>query len=226
MLKITSFAAVCVCIATISNADSINSPVADNALFAYSTPYSWAGISVGGNLNYGQSKVKDVGDLGAGILSPGDSRTVAKPDGVSIAMRAGYDWQIGRFVAGLGGEYNVGSYSSGLSGAYRAYYPDMEVKVQNFGTVYGRLGYAFDDHWLGYGLLGYSWGKGKFSGDGMDQSLRLNGVTYGVGLAYAFTPKWSAYLEYAFTDFGKIGNTGGDLKADLQQIKLGLSYRF
>lgn len=211
-----------------ANAGGFNPPTVEASPVVVSTPapYSWAGAYVGGNLNYGEAKAKAAGEFGSELSSEGISKTLAKPDGMSAALRAGYDWQFGNVIAGLGGEYNLGQYKSGLSGMWGDELPDVDVKVKNVATLFARLGYAFDDHWMGYGLLGYSWGKGKISGYGESESVDLDGMSYGLGVSYAIDQKWSAYGEYTFTDFGKVDKTDGNLKAELQQIKLGVNYRF
>lgn len=226
MLKTFSCVIGALCLAGAAHAGGYTAPAVETApapvVMAPVAPvYSWAGAYVGGNVNYGSGKLKPAGELATFGL--GD---FAKPDGVSAALRAGYDWQFGKIVAGLGGEYNFGQYKDGVSAAYLGDLPSVDAKIKQVGTVFGRVGYAFNDQWMGYGLLGYSWGKVKFSGSGVSESYNLDGMTYGLGLAYAINQNWSAYGEYTFTDFGKVSGTEGNLKADLQQIKLGVNYRF
>lgn len=187
---------------------------------------SWAGAYVGGNLNYGAGKVTAAGDLGKSLTADGFNRNFAKPNGGAVGLRAGYDWQFGQFVAGLGGEYSLGQYKSKFSGVYKSEYPGAEVKFRNVATVFARAGYVFADNWMGYGLLGYSRADGKASGYGGSESKSLNGMTLGVGLAYAIDQNWSAYGEYTYTDFGKVSGTSGNVKAELKQFQVGVNYRF
>ena len=56
----------------------------------------------------------------------------------------------------------------------------------------------------------------------------LLGWTAGAGVEYAFAPRWSAKLEYAYMDFGTASETvpGGVLreKLDVHTVKVGLNY--
>lgn len=186
---------------------------------------SWTGGYVGGNLTYGNAKIKATGNLGSAVDTAGLNRTLSEPDGFSGGLRAGYDWQSGAGVFGVGGEYNLGKYSAGLTGDYNATV-DADVKIKDAGTIFARAGYAFNNNLMGYGLLGYTWANGKASSGGVTESRSLDGATYGVGAEYKFNTNWSSYAEYTYTDFGKIENTNGDLKANLGQVKIGVNYRF
>ncbi|HEY0274636.1 MAG TPA: outer membrane beta-barrel protein, partial [Paenirhodobacter sp.] len=106
----------------------------------------------------------------------------------------------------------------GLAGA--------DVKVSNLATLYGRAGYA-RDKWMVYGLLGYSWADGKVSYDaGGSDKASIDGVTYGIGGEYRINPNWSAYAEATRTDFGTIEKTDGQLKGDMDLVKVGVNYHF
>lgn len=185
-------------------------------------PTGWDGAYIGGNVNWGKSKVeaKDgLADLGLG-------KKISEPDGTSGALRAGYDWQVGHGVYGLGAEYNFGKYKDSVNDAYAtALGADGDVKIDKAGTLFARAGYAFNDNWLAYGLLGYTWADAKYD-DGASQKKGVDGVTYGLGAEYKFNQNWSSYLEYAYTDLGSFDTSVGKADADLQQIKLGVNYRF
>ncbi|WP_232017842.1 outer membrane protein [Cereibacter sphaeroides] len=201
---------------------------------------AWTGGYIGGNVNFGKGKLKAAGDL-ADFLSEIEEdngvslgRTLAKPDGVSGALRAGYDWQMGKGVLGLGAEYNIGTYKSGLNGIFGEALEfeggDAEVRIKNTATIFARAGYLFNDNLLAYGLVGYTRAKGEVSAsvDGFSESgsETLKGTTFGVGAEYKMTASWSAYAEYAYTDFGDVSGTDGNFEAELSQVKLGANYRF
>lgn len=213
------------------------SPVAAPVTYSAS---SWTGGYVGGNVNFGKGKLKAAGEL-ADFISELESaneislgRTLSKPDGVSAAIRAGYDWQIGQAVLGLGAEYNLGKYKGGFAGTFgdvaAELDADADVRIKNTATVFARAGYLFNDNLLGYGLLGYTRAKGEasisFDGETDSGSETLSGTTIGLGAEYRVNANWSAYAEYTYTDFGDIRNTDGNLEAELSQIKLGANYRF
>ena len=191
----------------------------------YQMPPLWEGGYVGGNVNYGEGKFK-LNGVAAGLVSPyGLGKTIAKPDGVTAALRGGYDWQFDRVVFGMGAEYNFGHYKNGLNGIYAAV-PDVSVAIKHTATMFARAGYVMDDQWMGYGMLGYTRAKGEFKAPTGKDSGDLNGTTYGLGMEYRITPQWSAYGEYAYTDFGKVKNTGATLKSELSQVKFGANFRF
>lgn len=214
---------------TAASAGGLAAPVVEPVVVVatYAPVASWEGAYLGGNLNYGKGKLKANGELADELSEFGLGKTLSKPNGTSFAIRGGYDWQFGQVVAGLGVEYNLGHYKKGQHDIGDEISVDS-IKLKNVGTLFGRVGYAFDQNWMGYGLLGYSWGKveAQDSDDGSKSKNNLNGTTIGLGLAYKIDDNWSAYGEYAYTNFGKVKDTDGDLKATLQQVKLGVNYRF
>lgn len=202
-------------------------------------PASWAGGYVGANLNYGKGKLKANGDLAELADEFGIGSTLLKPDGVSGALRAGYDWQNGAAVYGLGAEYNLGKYkdSRDLTVALNPDAPEdietvgsINAEIKNMATIFARAGYAFNDQFMAYGLLGYSRAKANASfaveDGGESYSRTVSGATYGIGAEYRINQNWSSYAEYTHTDFGKVKDTDGLLKLEVDQVKLGVNYRF
>ncbi len=96
----------------------------------YSQPYtvtqplsnSWMGPYIGGNLGYGWGEVSNNGTNPAGVLG---------------GIQAGYNYQSGQLVVGIEGDLQ-------LTGAEDTFAP---WKFSNpwFGTVRGRIGYAFNN---------------------------------------------------------------------------------
>lgn len=201
---------------------------------------AWSGGYVGGNLNFGKGQLDAKGEL-ADLIGEAEAdegvslgRTLAEPDGASAAIRAGYDWQVGRGVFGLGAEYNLAKYKSGLSGIYGEAIDfidaDAEVRIKNTATVFARAGYLVNDNLLAYGLVGYTRAKGEasasFDGESESESVTLSGTTLGLGAEYLFNADWSGYAEYAYTDFGDLRDSEGNAEVDLSQVKFGVNYRF
>ncbi|SDP63906.1 outer membrane immunogenic protein [Sulfitobacter litoralis] len=185
---------------------------------------TWAGGYIGGNISYGFGSLDANDDLASTLATNGFSDNLSEPDGVSGALRAGYDWQFGRGVFGLGAEYNFGSYDGDGEGVLAG--SGVNVEIQDMATIFARGGYLVKDNFLAYGLLGYSQAEGEVSLGGTKESEDLDGVTIGFGGEYMFTQNWTGYAEYSYTDFGDVDNTDGQLEADLQQIKFGVNYRF
>lgn len=171
---------------------------------------TWTGGYLGANVNYGKAEFDPTDTMFYGE---------AEPDGANFALRGGYDWQHGNGVFGLGAEYNLAKYKDDVDNDGII----EELALKNVGTVFLRAGYAFNDQLLGYGLLGYT--HAKFDGVGISESV--DGPTLGLGAEYRFNPNWSGYAEYAYTDFGSVITTDeGDIDAKLNQVKLGVNFRF
>ena len=174
---------------------------------------AWTGGYVGANLNYGKTN----------SINPteGDSAFAysTRPDGANGALRAGYDWQRGNGVFGLGAEYNFTKYKDDITFGDDG--PDGEARLKDLGMVFVRAGYAFNDQTMAYGLLGYSHGKLEDTEVG---SETVKGPTVGIGAEHRFNENWSGYAEYAHTRFGTVDIV--DQKVKLDQVKLGVNFRF
>jgi outer membrane immunogenic protein len=77
-----------------------------------------------------------------------------------------------------------------------------------------RLGYIFADRWLVFVSGGGAWSQEKIDdafttvgGIAVDPNTTMTrtGWTVGTGVEWAFTPQWSASLEYNYYDFGSHG---------------------
>lgn len=198
----------------------------------------WSGGYVGASVNWGNSAVDATGYAASVLSEYGVGSTLSEPSGVSGAIRAGYDWQRGQGVFGIGGEYNFANYDAGLDSGVVDFVDgelgdlsSVTVSVKNMATIFGRAGYAMNDQFLAYGLLGYTWADGEVVYDGGSESRNLDGVTLGVGGEYKFGNNWSAFGEYDYTNFGTIENTDSyirdsNLEADINVFKIGVNYRF
>jgi len=99
------------------------------------------------------------------------------------------------------------------------------VTLNDFGTVRGRLGYAWNN-WLLYGTGGWAWGNASgthttncvagpgfpcnpgtgvaFTGGGATFSNTLSGWTAGAGIEWGFLPNWTLRLEYLHLEFDNL----------------------
>ena len=68
-----------------------------------------------------------------------------------------------------------------------------------FGTVRGRVGYAFNNI-LFYGTGGLAFGELRGETFGLSESHTNAGWTAGVGAEFGFAPNWSAKVEYLYVD--------------------------
>jgi outer membrane immunogenic protein len=179
----------------------------------YAQPYtvtqplanSWMGPYVGGNLGYGWGEVSNNG---------------ANPSGVLGGLQAGYNYQSGQLVLGIEGDIQL----SGADDTFAAW------KFSNpwFGTLRGRLGYAFNNVLL-YGTGGLAFGtlKAETPG-GLSESHTSAGWTAGIGAEYAINQNWSAKIEYLYVDLSEKNfmMTGLPNGYQFSTIRLGVNYRF
>ncbi|MGO9172828.1 MAG: outer membrane protein [Rhodomicrobium sp.] len=206
---------------------------------AYVDSYSWAGFYAGINGGYGWS------DGGNSIgYNDGDQSSRAQPQGGFGGGQIGYNFQSGSFVYGVETDFQGGDLSDRVTGL-TANGNDFSSResVDWFGTVRGRLGYAFG-RTLIYGTGGFAYGDVRqhaFVTDGTDSvSLRNSGVqtgyTAGGGIEYKITPAWSLKGEYQYIDLGSEKLSGFDngntavtssgLDTSFSTVKIGLNYRF
>jgi outer membrane immunogenic protein len=173
--------------------------------------FTWTGFYVGVNGGYG---------FGTSNWDPGPSFNA---NGGLVGGTLGYNLQTGSYVWGVEGDI-AWSGMKGDSGG-------VETKVPWFGTVRGRIGYAFD-RFLPYITGGAAIAQVKMdSGAGTDDETRV-GWTIGAGVEWAFLPSWSAKLEYLYADLGKAtcdaGSCGAaaDVSFKTSIVRAGLNYRF
>jgi outer membrane immunogenic protein len=182
---------------------------ADYPRAPYATPYlvsvhNWSGPYLGGQLGY---------QWGNTTNDP------AQPSGIAGGARGGYNWQTGAFV--FGGEAHLNA--SGAQDRFAAW------KFSNpwFGTVRGRLGYAFSNV-LVYGTLGLAFGGGHLELGGASESRIHTGWTAGAGMEVALTGAWSARVEYLYVDLSDrpYGLTGTSHGFESSLLRIGVNYRF
>jgi outer membrane immunogenic protein len=204
---------------------------------AVAPPYNWSGFYIGGNIGYSWGRQDNsVGGLSLGTVNV---------DGIIGGGQVGYNWQMNQIVLGLeadfqgSGQKGDGSFT-GAPGVIPASTFTFTDKLDWFGTVRGRVGYAMD-RWLPYVTGGWAWGHGSVSGNltggatgAGSASNDYNGWTAGGGLEYAFLNNWSAKVEYLYIDFGNGPSatlppsaavlSGGKLTDNI--LRLGVNYKF
>ena len=179
--------------------------------------YNWSGFYIGAMGGYGWDSGNSSGGFGGGTV--------------------GYNWQFpgSQFVFGIevdaAGASIKDSLTADIGGGILA---TEELKINSFGSVTGRAGFAMDAALI-YAKGGFAWANRKDSisalGVTFSDSQSHTGYTLGGGLEYLFTPNWSAKGEYMFTSLGsKTYNLGGDLfdsgTIDFHTIKVGVNYHF
>jgi opacity protein-like surface antigen len=197
-------------------------------------PWTWAGFYIGGNLGYGVSRFNtDTLFSQAALAGPlfADSSST-KHYGALGGGQAGYNWQLGMWVAGIEADVQVahqriwtGSACPGsiCNPAIAAFDAPVSMLHQHnldwFGTVRGRLGAAVTPHVLTYVTGGLVYGEvehvANITGTGLDAmgnpmfagnnfiSRQLRGGwTVGAGMEARLIGNVTGKLEYLHVDLG------------------------
>lgn len=175
--------------------------------------YNWTGFYIGGQVGGGwaEDTVTHV-DSGANFPA-GFVQGSINPSGVLGGVYGGYNYQWGRFVLGIDGDYSwadltgSGNDPSPLIPGRVALHHE---KINWVATVTGRLGYAVNN-WLLFVKGGGAWaGFDSHSVVNNAAGAPLNftsasetrdGWVVGGGVEYAFLPNWTAKLEYDYVGF-------------------------
>lgn len=170
--------------------------------------YDWSDLDVEGSYDY------YCGSLDS--LCSSDYDADRSLDAAIAVLDAGADYQIlDNLVVGIGGDFTVGAGSEtrGSDGSLR-----YEAEIGNTWSVYSRLGFAFNERFLAYGLVGWTHAQldqklsidasgvddpfSYFTGDWDDSTSSsewLNGLTLGAGLETMLNANVSLKVEYRHT---------------------------
>jgi outer membrane immunogenic protein len=214
--------------------------------------FTWTGCYLGGHVGGGFAH-KDITDpvqlvqdsfLGLGTTT---GVTTASPtvNGAVIGGQIGCDYQFApSWVIGIEGSAS----GSTMKGSTIVTLPlgnpdtaDVQAKTDFLTSVTGRIGYAFDT------VLLYGKGGVAMAGDRYDVTGSFAGTPFGFvglenrfgwtaggGVEWAFTPHWSASVEYDYYGFGHrtiamsdptnvfLGNV--DVKQSIQVVKVGMNF--
>jgi len=198
------------------------------AYYAPEPVFTWTGFYIGINGGYGWSRFTGTGTFG--------SDTVTAKGWLGGAT-AGYNYQMGRFVLGVEGDFDWANvkYDTPLFAG------TLTLKNNYFITAAARFGYAFDRTLL-YGKVGAAWTRDKWDGnDGAGGTVTATsnrtGWMLGAGVEYAIWQNISAKLEYDYLMFSGVtpsfATAGGlavvgtsSVSLRTQIVKAGLNYRF
>ena len=161
--------------------------------------YNWTGPYAGLNLGYEWGKVTNSG---------------IDPSGIAGGGQIGYNWQTGNWVLGIEADYQRsdqrGDFNSSFTVLGVATTQATTEKLDWFGTVRGRFGYAWDRS-LVYATGGWAYGHEKccaiVTAAGITTVSHFSeyyrdGWTVGAGYEYAFSDRLSTRIEYLYIDFG------------------------
>ncbi len=197
----------------------------------------WSGFYIGGNIGYGSGistgTTTVVEAFGAVSLANEAYATAGGPKGAIGGGQLGYSWQVSEHaVLGLEGDWQAaaGHTSQQFAGFAEAgqsasgpMTTTTQARILSFGTLRGRVGYAWDRLML-YGTGGLALGDVKLSGAvnefvdlvGLDDlavswpfggSKLRAGWTLGAGIEGALTNNWTLKFEYLYLDFGSVSTS-------------------
>ncbi|MGQ4272924.1 outer membrane protein [Terrihabitans sp. B22-R8] len=229
--------------------------------------HDWTGFYIGANVGYGDGDINttdnSVTTTGPLVGIPGGSLPAGTTflgadsgdsvDGVIGGAQIGYNQQFGSLVLGIEGTIqgaDLETSGSFLGSAEGPFY-ETEASLDFYGTVVGRVGYAFDRIFV-YANGGLAIGRGtadlSITG-GTDvapigptfsdsQEETFFGYAVGAGVEVAIADRWSVKAEYQYIDFGaetfefdfpatgdgSSATTQGEI--ELHTVKVGLNYHF
>lgn len=208
--------------------------------------HNWTGFYLGGNLGGGWSRSEtDLSSSGGSVFATADNNLTGVLGGAQI----GYNRQSGPAVFGLEADFQASAMRGTLNAptcpasvcgvALSASYTQ---KMPWFGTARARVGYAADT-WLIYATGGYAYARmnsdavataGATSASFSQHDSR-SGWALGAGIEVAFTPQWSAKLEYLYLDFGDLRTSlqfsglptiNDDSRLTTNLVRAGVNYKF
>ena len=202
--------------------------------------FSWTGFYIGANFGFGGGDT-EVTRFSA-LSALGGASLDLNSSGFFAGGQLGYNYQLANNVV-VGLETDLqwsdieAKYNENWIGGDSA-----SVKLDYFGTIRARLGYAYD-RFLPYITGGAAYGKAKFESNSWglpDTSTTRWGWTIGAGAEYAITNNWTFKAEYLYVDLGEsavnnsnIWNSAVNLLINpiehdnkYHTIKAGVNYKF
>jgi outer membrane immunogenic protein len=188
--------------------------------------YNWSGFYIGAMGGYGWSDQVRATIGGLTVTASSNDLKGAFGGGT-----VGYNVQSGMAVFGI----EADAAWSGMKYSETAFGVTLADKIQSFGSVTGRLGWAAGPALI-YAKGGYAWAENQISATGFGVTLSQNrfhsGWTIGGGLEYLFVPNWSVKGEYMYADYSNAtylptliaGGVG--LGVTTHTIKAGVNYHF
>lgn len=235
--------------------------------------FSWTGFYIGANVGYGGDKFRypfsafqrQLQAEAPALELRIDGNLTLNSSGFFGGGQIGYNYQFSNnVVAGIEGDFEWSGIEGRLAGTglftangnlIGSTSFDVGSEVEWFGTIRGRIGYAWDRIFL-YATGGAAYGKvrshGNFNiGNANGPVGPLTGVvsasdtqwgwTAGAGLEYALTRAWSFKTEYLYLDLGSqtlfsntvvdvangfFASSSMDVSTKLHTVKAGVNYRF
>jgi outer membrane immunogenic protein len=231
----TTASVLALCVVGAQAADLLVAPVVEAP-----AAFNWTGFYIGvhGGIGGGDFDTSFVNDAGDYAIDWSNNAF-----GGFGGVQVGYNYQFApNWVAGVEADLAASGISASHDERQGSFNYGLETKIDWFGTLRGRIGYAWDNV-LVYGTGGAAYGDIKakaYKSDEPDNGFEVSdtqwGWTAGAGVEYGITPNVTLKAEYLYVDLGSIdfdgynvlpelnGHTSAD--AAFHTLKAGLNYKF
>lgn len=187
-------------------------------------PHSWTGVYGGAAIGYGMAKhdlalsAVGKGEDGGDVVTPIAGLEGIGAEGAIGGVRAGADWQIGRVVARVRGDYNWSEIESTL----RIGSSEATATKGDEWAVWAGAGISVTPTTLVYALAGYVEGEYELAAGGERLTLDNTGYAGAVGVEHALSGNVSLVLEgqYIKWDEQRFGLEGGRLDLDSGELRI------
>jgi len=198
--------------------------------------YNWTGFYAGGNAGYAFGKETSAERSLVPPTAGLEINDRISYDGYAGGIQAGYNYQVGQFVFGVEADIQAASVGERFHIVDPITPLSAANKLDSFGTVRGRIGYAFD-RLMPYVTGGFAAGRNTFTftstGSVQDSAIHT-GWTAGGGVEYGIGDHWSVKAEYLYVDLneqryfnGAFRNESGLFsKPTYSFARGGVNYRF
>lgn len=209
-------ASVLVALAAAGSASAADMPVKAPPLAPAPAAFDWSGFYVGGHVGYGVSHVETDSFNDAGVLQ---DTTHSDRKGPYGGGQVGFNVMVApHFLIGIEADIAAADLRGSFTPCTATGCAHSEIKIDEIGTLRGRVGYAWDKALL-YATGGLLWdhsstsrtvvcvvaGGGTCPGGpspspltGMTATASGSqaGWTVGAGIEWALAPRWTVKLEY------------------------------
>ncbi|MFG1462259.1 outer membrane beta-barrel protein [Xanthobacter sp. DSM 24535] len=207
---------VLICAALMAATPSLAADMeAAKALYSPAPAFSWDRFYIGGNVggSWASNNTSEIENI-----APTTYSHIQDTGRATAGFQAGYNYQVGKLIAGVEADINYGGFKSEAALADTiAYYSASLVtssEVDWFGTARARIGLAPVDRLMIYATGGLAYGSVKmgyamgvtngttYSASAPSQASMQFGWTAGAGAEYAFLNNISFRIEYLHIDLG------------------------
>lgn len=176
---------------------------------------SFAGWSVGGNLNFMTTSTELSG--GGDNIKFGDASQ-------TLSVQGAYGFDMGnKFVLSVGGTYSL---SDADAGGFTLGGDTYKLKMKNMYTIYVEPGYATSPSSLLYGKFAMANVKGEESFNNVSGSENFSGFGFGAGFRHMLDKNLYVQVEFMQIDFDSESVAGDNYKPSATTANVGLGYKF